>query len=197
MGNCATGTELRLPPGTGPRHTGPATGLLVDEERPNDDNLRASGLRRGSAPDPQTPRKRSPLLASLGARPGIDFASTYPTSLLDALREALGPLRSEQLVSIYLDQNGRYLFDETIESGSAGQITGTYRKLIERAFDANATAMIVAHNHPSGDPRPSAADVHFTRALSALAQALEIRLHDHMIVTWHSVFSMKRGGLVG
>ncbi|MET0251474.1 MAG: JAB domain-containing protein [Novosphingobium sp.] len=102
----------------------------------------------------------------------------------------------EELHVIFLDHSGAYLRDETIALGSAGRIQARFRPLFRRALELNAIGIILAHNHPSGDPRPSKADIQATHAVRDVGAALEIFLVDHLIVAGSTVTSMARAGLL-
>ncbi|MGX7924942.1 JAB domain-containing protein [Tsuneonella sp. HG094] len=80
-------------------------------------------------------------------------------------------------------------------SGHAGSIALNYRDLIGRALANGAAGLLLIHNHPSGNPTPSKADVASTRALAALCAPLEITVHDHLVVGGDRVVSMRRTGL--
>ena len=89
---------------------------------------------------------------------------------------------SEKLVVAHLDADQRLI--ETIESrsGEHDEVELPIRAIIEDAIRLGSAGIIVAHNHPSGDPQPSQADFAATRELAATAQSLGIQLHDHLIV---------------
>lgn len=99
-------------------------------------------------------------------------------NLLIPLFEGCG---SEKVVAAHLDPRQRLI--RTVEqSGGADEIAFPIRSIIGDALRFGAKGLIVAHNHPSGDPTPSAKDVAATRELAATAGRLGIRLHDHLIV---------------
>lgn len=110
------------------------------------------------------------------------------------LRARLAPSGAEQLHVIYCDSAHGYLADETLASGDARRIEARARPVIERALALGAAGFLLAHNHPSGVCRPSADDILSTRRLDAIAEALELRLVDHLIVTRRSIYSMRAGG---
>ena len=95
---------------------------------------------------------------------------------------------------IFADAHRGYLADEPVMTGSSTRIETRVRPLIERALTLGAAGVLLAHNHPSGRCRPSDEDIAGTRRLAAIAQALEISLIDHLIVTRTRVFSMRLGG---
>lgn len=112
------------------------------------------------------------------------------------MRSRLGTRATEQLHVIYCDRARRYLDDESLAAGTASRIEARARPLIERALTLGAAGFVLAHNHPSGICRPSADDIAGTRRIAGIAAALELELVDHLIVTAHSVFSMRAGGVL-
>lgn len=110
------------------------------------------------------------------------------------LRARLATSDTERLHVVYCDAAQGYLADETVAVGDAARIEARARPLIERALALGAAGFLLAHNHPSGVCRPSADDIAATRRLREIAEALEITLVDHLIVTRRSIFSMRAGG---
>lgn len=106
----------------------------------------------------------------------------------------LGNLREEALLAVFLDHADRFVGKEIVARGSRIELTFETRKLLRSAVERNAFGLIIAHNHPSGQCRPSAADITATVAAKNAAQQLGIRLADHLIVAGPTVYSMKRGG---
>jgi DNA repair protein RadC len=110
------------------------------------------------------------------------------------LRARIGGAREERLHAIYADTRRGYLTDEPVVMGSSSRIEARVRPLIERALALGAAGVLLAHNHPSGRCRPSADDISGTLRLAEIAEALELTLIDHLIVTRTRVFSMRIGG---
>ncbi len=110
------------------------------------------------------------------------------------LHAQIGGGEQERLHAIFADRASGYIADEPVVMGSASRIEARVRPLIERALALGASGILLAHNHPSGRCRPSAEDVSGTRRLAQIAQALELTLIDHLIVTRTRVFSMRLGG---
>jgi DNA repair protein RadC len=97
--------------------------------------------------------------------------------LMEYLQAVLSRARTEQFRVLFLDNRNRLLADEVLGEG-----TVTPREVVKRALELHATAMILVHNHPSGDPSPSREDIEMTREIKQAAAALSILLHDHIIV---------------
>ena len=86
------------------------------------------------------------------------------------------------MVAAHLDSDLRLIATITVREGGQDEVELPIRSIIEDALRLGSAGIIVAHNHPSGDPRPSEADLAATRRLAATADSLAIRLHDHLIV---------------
>lgn len=149
-------------------------------------------------------------------RQALAFLSTIRTAMLHALRaEALrGPVLGnskavvdylfasmahepvEQLRVLYLNTKNRLLQDETVIEGSINVAPIYPREIMRRALEVGATALILAHNHPSGDPGPSSDDIRVTKLVGAAAAALDIRLHDHVILARSGWLSFSAAGLL-
>ena len=103
---------------------------------------------------------------------------------------------SERFHAIFLDEQRGYLDDGCFADGSTAHLPVRLRGLFARALALGARGLIVAHNHPSGNCRPSASDIAATRRLVEIGRALEIELLDHLIITREKVYSMRAGGLL-
>jgi DNA repair protein RadC len=108
----------------------------------------------------------------------------------------MGPLDHEVLLMVSLDARRSYICDEIVSAGGSHGLQGRYRPLVDRALRNGAACLLLVHNHPSGDPRPSPADIRFTRAVKALANALEIELLDHLVVATSAAFSIRLGSSI-
>lgn len=102
----------------------------------------------------------------------------------------------EHLHAIFLDSQRRYIRDERIASGEWSNLTVRLRPLFRRTMDLGAANLILCHNHPSGNAKPSEADINFTTEVSKVARTLGTNLLDHLIVAGTSVFSMRAAGMV-
>ena len=119
-----------------------------------------------------------------------------PTAVKEYLRIRMGTLPHEEFVVLYLVSHHRLLHAETLFRGTLGQTSVYPRELAIGALRHEAAAVMVAHNHPSGDPTPSRADEALTQTLKTALAMLDIRLLDHFIVTPMQVLSLAEQGLV-
>ena len=115
-------------------------------------------------------------------------------AVMDYLFAAMAHEPVEQLRVLYLNSRNCLLFDETVVEGSINIAPIYPREIVRRSLEVGATALILAHNHPSGDPRPSREDIRVTRLVAAAADALDIRLHDHVIVARSGWTSLRAAG---
>ena len=110
-------------------------------------------------------------------------------ALMDYLTAAMSRDRIEQFRVLFLDSRNRLIADEAQARGTVNHTPVYPREVVKRGLELHATAMILVHNHPSGDPTPSAQDIEMTRQIATAARALSITLHDHVIIgngTWLS-----------
>jgi len=117
-------------------------------------------------------------------------------ALMGYLNAAMARERIEQFRLLFLDARNRLLADEAQGQGTVDHTPVYPREVIKRALELQATALILVHNHPSGDPSPSRADIDMTRDIATAAGALGIVLHDHVIVGNGKWFSFRREGLI-
>jgi DNA repair protein RadC len=115
-------------------------------------------------------------------------------AVMDYLFAAMAHEPVEQLRVLYLNTRNRLLFDETVVEGSINSAPIYPREIVRRSLEVGATALFLAHNHPSGDPKPSGEDIRVTRLVAAAAGALDIRLHDHVIVARSGWISLRAAG---
>ena len=102
--------------------------------------------------------------------------------VIDYCRARMAHERVEHLRILYLDQKNQLIRDEVFHGGGVSSVSVDPRQIIKRAVMLDAQSIIMAHNHPSGDPNPSAADVEVTRDVRRAAESISIRLLDHLIV---------------
>ena len=104
------------------------------------------------------------------------------SELIDYCRAQMAYESIEQFRILFLDKKNRLIADEVQQTGTVDHTPVYPREVIKRALEHSATALILVHNHPSGDPAPSSADVRMTREISDVAKPLGITLHDHIII---------------
>ena len=117
-------------------------------------------------------------------------------ALLDYLRAGMAATPIEQVRVLYLNTRNILIRDEVIADGTIDQAPVFVREIVKRALDLGAAAIIVVHNHPSGDPKPSRADIDITRLLADAGKKLGVTLHDHLIFAGQGHASMKALGLM-
>lgn len=117
-------------------------------------------------------------------------------ALLSYLTFDMAHLPTERLRVLYLNAANRLLGDEVAAEGSVNAARVVPRSIMRRALDLGATALILVHNHPSGDPTPSRGDVEATRRIAAAGGALDICVHDHVIVAGAGWSSFRALGLL-
>jgi DNA repair protein RadC len=118
------------------------------------------------------------------------------SELLDFCRTAMGGKKDEEFCVIYLDAQNQIIEFETVQKGIANQAVVYPRQVLERALRKKASAIILAHNHPSGHVRPSDADIRLTKTIQETARALDILVHDHIIIGENRFFSFREEGLM-
>jgi DNA repair protein RadC len=116
--------------------------------------------------------------------------------LMDYLHAVLARERVEQFRVLFLDSRNRLLADEAQARGTVNHTPVYPREVVKRALELQATALILVHNHPSGDPSPSTDDIAMTREVRSAATALSLVLHDHVVVGNGRWLSFRREGLL-
>jgi DNA repair protein RadC len=117
-------------------------------------------------------------------------------ALLNYVRMALRHEKSEQARVLFLDRKNKLIADEVVGRGTVDHAPVYPREIARRALELSASAVILVHNHPSGDPTPSRADIDLTREIIQALDALGIKLHDHLVVGSAETVSMKAKGLI-
>ncbi len=97
----------------------------------------------------------------------------------------------EQFRILFLDKRNALIADEVQQSGTVDHTPVYPREVVKRALELSATALILVHNHPSGDPTPSRADIQMTKSVIDIAKPLGIAVHDHIIVGRNGHASLK------
>jgi DNA repair protein RadC len=133
------------------------------------------------------------LRRTVAAKP---LLNSWP-ALTDYLRATMGFEKTEQFHVLFLDGRNRLIADEVMGRGTINHAPVYPREVARRAVELHATRVILAHNHPSGTPNASRADIEMTKEVGRALQPLDIQLHDHLIVTGDGCFSMKQEGLLG
>ncbi|WP_328774476.1 RadC family protein [Elioraea tepida] len=102
--------------------------------------------------------------------------------LLEYLTAAMAREKTEVFRVLFLDSKNRLIAAEALARGTVNHTPFYPREVLKRALDLHATALILVHNHPSGDPSPSWADIEITRMVKEAAAVLSVTLHDHLII---------------
>ena len=136
---------------------------------------------------------------ALGRRSGpppTPLAITDPDGAAAILAPRLRGLIHEELHGLYLDRRGRVRHVRCLTRGTDHCTLVDPRQVLQPAVQLGVARIVVAHNHPCGDPRPSDADLRTTRRLVRAAQVLQLQVVDHLIVTEHDVTSLARIGAI-
>jgi DNA repair protein RadC len=113
------------------------------------------------------------------------------TQVIDYCHAGMAYVDKEQFRILFLDKRNHLIADEVQQTGTIDHTPVYPREVIKRALEVSATAVILVHNHPSGDPTPSAADIQMTKAIVAIATPLGIAVHDHIIIGKNGHASLK------
>jgi len=114
------------------------------------------------------------------------------SAVLDYCRTAQAFAEIEQFRILFLDKRNQLIADEVQQTGTVDHTPVYPREVVKRALELSATAVVLVHNHPGGDPTPSRADVDMTRRIVEIARPLGIEVHDHIIVGRDGHASLKR-----
>jgi DNA repair protein RadC len=109
-------------------------------------------------------------------------------ALLDYLHIDMAHLRRERVRVLYLDTRNRLILDDLVSEGTIDEAAIHPREIIHKALDIGAAALILVHNHPSGSPQPSRADIQITQRVIEASRLLGIVVHDHVIVGAKGMF---------
>lgn len=169
-------------------------GLFDPEERTYRDSSRHPYCRHVDASEATACLGRGSILAGLGTSTKEAFDATG-SEVIERLITGLGSINRELLLVIFLDQQGRYIFDDIVASGDNRAVRGRFRSIIAKALANETTGVILVHNHPSGSLIPSVEDLQFTRELAALCRPLDLVLIDHLIVTNEHALSLRKAKL--
>jgi DNA repair protein RadC len=117
-------------------------------------------------------------------------------ALIDYLRADMAHHAIERFRFLHLNTRNRLIRDEVMSEGSIDQAAVHVREVIRRAIDLGSAAIILVHNHPSGDPAPSRADIDITRAIAEAGKRLGVSVHDHVIMGLNGHVSLRAQGLI-
>ncbi|WP_347138657.1 DNA repair protein RadC [Paracoccus sp. SSK6] len=117
-------------------------------------------------------------------------------ALITYCRTCMAHRETEQFRVIFLDRKNTVIADEALGSGTVGHVPVYPREVAKRALELNASAVILVHNHPSGDPTPSREDITMTARVLAACQAIDVTVHDHIVVGKTAEVSFRATGLL-
>ncbi len=117
-------------------------------------------------------------------------------ALLDYCQASMAYAKTEEFRLLFLDRKNVLIADEVQQKGTVDHTPVYPREVVKRALELSASALIMVHNHPSGDPKPSRADIEMTRQVRDAARAVGIVLHDHVVIGRSGHTSMKAQGLI-
>jgi DNA repair protein RadC len=112
-------------------------------------------------------------------------------TVIDYCRTAMAFADKEQFRILFLDKRNQLISDEVQQVGTVDHTPVYPREVVKRALELSSTAIILVHNHPSGDPTPSQADIQMTKSIIAISTPLGISVHDHIIVGKNGHASLK------
>lgn len=117
-------------------------------------------------------------------------------ALIDYLTIDMAHLTVERVRVLYLNARNMLILDDLVGEGSIDQAAIHPREVIRRALDIGATALILVHNHPSGSPQPSRADIEITNRIAEAGRLLDVSVHDHVIIGREGHVSLRAKGLI-
>lgn len=117
-------------------------------------------------------------------------------ALVDYCHTAMAHRETEQFRVLYLDRKNVLIADEEQGKGTVDHVPVYPREVAKRALELNASALILVHNHPSGDPTPSTSDIDMTHQIAAACDALGLSLHDHLIIGKSTELSFRAEGYI-
>ena len=116
--------------------------------------------------------------------------------VLDYCRATMGFENKEQFRILFLDKRNQIIADEVQQTGTVDHTPVYVREVVKRALELSATAIVLVHNHPSGDPTPSRADIEMTKQIVSAGKPLGVVVHDHIIVAKKGHASFRGLGLI-
>ena len=118
------------------------------------------------------------------------------SALLDYCRSAMQFEATEQFRVLFLDRKNRLIADEVLGKGTVDRAPVYPREILKRALAHESTAIILTHNHPSGDPTPSQSDIDMTKEIVQACKPIRVAVHDHLIIGRNDIVSFKSLGLM-
>lgn len=156
---------------------------------PPDRLKEVKGLGQATITDLQIVKASAELLISGRVREKPLLGSW--SSVIDYCRAAMAFEDKEQFRILFLDKRNKLIKDEVQQVGTVDHTPVYPREVVKRALELSATAIILVHNHPSGDPTPSRADIDMTKTINEIAGSLGITVHDHIIIAKDGHASLK------
>lgn len=170
-------------------------GSLADVlSAPHDRLCEVPGVKTATAVDLSLIRAAADAL-TLGRVAGKEVLTSW-NEVLDYCRTTMAFGAIEQFRILFLDKKNHLLRDEVQQTGTIDHTPVYPREVIKRALELGASALILVHNHPSGDPTPSPADISMTNAIARAAEPLGVVVHDHVIVGREGHASLRALGLI-
>ena len=117
-------------------------------------------------------------------------------AVLKYCRVALAYCENEQFAMIYLDRKNQVLGNEILQTGTIDRVVLYPREIVKKILNHNAAAVILVHNHPTGDVEPSKPDIELTDKIKKALHGIDVVLHDHLIISRHSHYSFRHNGLI-
>lgn len=118
------------------------------------------------------------------------------SALLDYCRSAMARREREEFRVLFLDRKNRLIADEVLGEGTIDHAPVYPREVMKRALEIGSTAIVLVHNHPSGDPTPSRADIDMTAKVAEAGRPLGVTVHDHLVIARETTASFKSLGLL-
>lgn len=126
----------------------------------------------------------------------VPFRVTDSVNIARYLQGKIGDLEREVFRVMYFNRNNELVGEEELFAGGVSATIIDTKIVLRRALEHNASAIIVAHNHPSGNLRPSQADLNITRQIKAAGEIFDIQLLDHLIVSFRGYYSFADEGML-
>lgn len=156
--------------------------------------MQVAGISEAAAAAIKTVQASAIRLSRQQARQGPVISNWQ--GLLDYCHTAMAHQPVEQFRVLFLDKKNRIIADEVQGQGTVDQTPAYPREVMKRALELGATALVLVHNHPSGDPTPSKADIALTKDIVQAARPFDIVIHDHLIIARSGHESLKALGVM-